>query len=471
KDSAIELGSIVHLFSHDADDGASESREAIERAQNLGLFSVLSLVQALAALEFASPLRLLAVSSHAQTIHGDENCACAKAPLSGLLLSINQELPWLRCLHLDCPGESGRGYAAAVVRELLGPSGDQEIAYRGNQRLVSGLQRVDIPAQPGVTRPGLPFRRRGFYILDNGLEGIGPHLAEFLLTKFEARLLLLGKDLPSTDRQRQGQAAERLATFDRLQQLAGDCAYASVDIQDPGDLARALEPWLAPWGSTPDGVIHLAAVPPEGALLAQSQNTLSATFAAEAARVWSLSEFCRKHPNSLFIILSSATDFADSGGRCALAASAAFQHALISRLQKHSSVRAHGFSLASWHDLAAPHETTNHEAAPVQAAVSVRRAINSILLGLQLGEGRLLIGLDEASPLIRARLFDGPLQCQKTTIFFTADRTLPRERLCELPLVDRYGSMARCDYVQMREPDSAASEQVELWPSVAEYFV
>jgi O-methyltransferase. len=44
-------------------------------------------------------------------------------------------------------------------------------------------------------------------------------------------------------------------------------------------------------------------------------------------------------------------------------------------------------------------------------------------------------------------------------------------RLNPEPLTDRYGSIVPCDYIQLREPESAGAEQLELWPSVAEYFV
>jgi len=471
RDSGIQLGSVIHLFSYDAEEGTIESRETIERAQEQGLYSVLSLVQALSTIEVEAPIRLLAVTSNAQAVHSHERSAYAQASLSGLLRTINQELPWLRCLHVDCPREVSRIYAAAISREFLGPAADQEVAYRDYQRWVPCLRRVDVALQTSGPNGELPFRRRGVYVLNNGLEGIGPRLAEFLLTRFDARILLLGKEmLPTDGEEEQGKAAERRGIYNHLQQLAGDCAYAAIDTDDQGALQRAIEARPVQWGDTLDGVIHLAVVPPECPLLEESWTTLSTAVGREVLSVWALSQIIQQHQDSIFVILSSATHFLGATGRCSLAAVSAFQNGLISHLAKYSNTRAYGLSLVSWEELTTA-ATAAQGVGPAQLAVSMRRGINSVFVGLRLGEGGLLIALDGGSPAIRAQMFNSSLDTRKTTIFFTARQPVSQDVLRALPLVDRYGSIAQCDYVQMREPESAAIEQVELWPSVAEYFV
>lgn len=471
RDSGVQIGSVVHLFSYDADLQMSESREGIERTQQQGFYSMLFLVQALAALASHTPVRLLAVSSNAQAILAHEASAYAKATLPGLLHTVSEELSWLRCLHIDCPAEAYDTYAPAITREVLGALADREVAYRGNQRWVSGLQQVPVATSTNQQSRDLPFQRHGVYLVNNGLEGIGPHVAEFLLTRFKARLVLLGKEpLPTDEHADQGTTDERQAIYHRLRQLSGNCVYAAVDIQDAEALQRALDGPLAQWGATLDGAIHLAASPSQRSLLEESKDTLATTFVPEVAGVWSLVELLRKQRGSVFITVSSAAHVLDAGGRCAVAASSAFQDRLISHLEKRGNLHVYGLSVAALDDLVnAPAHT--HDSAHAQLPVAVRRIVNSIIVGLQLGEARLVVGLDGDSPLLRARMFAGPLELRKTSLFFTAHRSVSREQLGALPLVDRYGAVAHYEYVQMREPESAGSEQIELWPSVAEYYV
>ncbi len=434
KASNVRPGSILHLFSYDTEQGETDS--------------ILPLAPALSALDSSTPLRLLAVSKHTH-----EGIACATA--AQLLHAIEPERPWLRCLHLDCPTDAALTYAPAIAKELLGTSADREIAYRGQQRWVAGLQQIDVVAVTRESPSGLPFQRQAVYVINGGLEGIGPQLAEYLLNRFNARLLLLGNTPLQTQTAMDGKDAVSLAHYQRLQQLPGECVYLTVDSLNQEQLQQALSASLAQWDNKLDGVIHLAATLPERPLPEETTKTLQAKLAAESSRVNTLYRILEQHQGKTFISLSAATSFPNTFAQYS------------QEVTQPSSPRVYHIGLADWDKL----NTAPMPDAKATADNLVRRSINAILVALQLNEEHVLVGLDSGSPLIRALAHNGSPQLSKTSVYFTARQLMTPAQLTPDPLIDRYGSIVPCDYIQLHEPQSAGPEQLELWPSVAEYFV
>jgi acyl transferase domain-containing protein/acyl-CoA synthetase (AMP-forming)/AMP-acid ligase II/acyl carrier protein/SAM-dependent methyltransferase len=455
---------ILHLFGQD--DGRNEAADCFDtsgedslRAQG-ELSGLLALIQSL---EPSSPVKLLAVSSRVRRIPGDTGTAGSKsfdtssfdisgAALPGLLAALEREVPRLRCLHADFTGEADDACVSAVVRELLCPSADREIAFREGRRWVAGLKRVDIAAAVAE----LPFRRQGVYLLAGELGGLGLMLAEFLLTRYEARLLIA----PGC---RAG--AWEPGKIERLYALPGDCVAIDADSTSAETLAQAVAAVLARRGNTLDGVIRLAAAGPAQPLDEETPETVSALLAAETAWALALERLLGARQDGLFIGLAPAAGFPDSHGGAGLAAVASFHDIQAARLEQRGNIQVHALGLSFWLD---PALASAGEELPSAAA---RRAFNAILVGLRLGPGRFLVGLDENRPDVRARCFDDSPELLKTTVYFTARRPVPLALLRTLPLSDTYGSAVACDFVPLREPEAAGSEQVELWPSVAEYFV
>jgi len=442
KASDIRLGSVLHLFSYD-----TEQKEAD---------SVLLLAQALSALDPDAPLRLLAVSGHQH-----EGIASAKAALPGLLHTIEQDQPRLRCLHLDCPADTPSAYAPAIVSELLGMSVDREIAYRGQQRWVAGLQQIDVATVTKESPSVLPFQHQAVYVINGGLEGIGPQLAEYLLSRFNSRLILLGE----TPLQSQAAADDkdaRPAHYQRLRQLSGECVYLAVAALNQEELQQALSATLAQWDNKLDGVIHLAAALPEHPLLEETQDPKSAPELIGANALYRILE---QFQGKFFVSLSSTSGFLSAPGQCSPATGTASREALAT--SPLGGPRFYSIGLSDWDSLG----TASALDAQTPVGSSVRRSINAILVALQLDEEQVLIGLDGDSPAVRAQTHIGPPQLGKTAVYFTARQLMTPARLNPEPLTDRYGSIVPCDYIQLREPESAGAEQLELWPSVAEYFV
>lgn len=373
-------------------------------------------------LDTSTPVKLFAVARQAHSAIAGEEPGYDRAALPGVLRILERDVTGLRCVHVDIATTAPAAAATELVQELLTPAADRDIAFRDDQRWVAGLARVEFSA----TLPELPFRRQGVYILGGPLGSLGTLLAEFLLDRYQARLLILDS------------ASSHLAS--------------ETCVHRPMTAPQAIAATLAEWGNRLDGVIYLAPTHTD-----PSPDGLSAHLEAEYLCLQALKQLLADYRGERFISLTPAAGFPGDHEDAGLAARAACHAAWAARLER--TIPTHSLGLAFWAE-----SWDGQEAA-------LRRAFTALLVGLRLGPGRFLVGLDGNHPEVRARCYADSPELLNTTVYFTARRPVPVAALRELALVDGYGSPAHCAFVPLREPEAAGSEQVELWPSVAEYFV
>ncbi|MHC5728831.1 MAG: KR prefix domain-containing protein, partial [Nostoc sp.] len=194
----LTIGQILHLWNYQEYQGEIKSIEALEKAQNRGIYSLLFLTQALAKTQiFQDLVQLLFVSSYTQSTQPTDNIAYEKSPVLGVIKSIPQEIPWLNCRHIDLTPNSLEVNGNYLLQELQVLSKEQEVAYRNGQRLIAGLEKVNLKDKP---KQKLPFKSRGMYLISGGLGGVAVEIAKYLIKFFNAKLLLVGRtDLPNED--------------------------------------------------------------------------------------------------------------------------------------------------------------------------------------------------------------------------------------------------------------------------------
>ncbi|HVR07471.1 MAG TPA: SDR family NAD(P)-dependent oxidoreductase, partial [Thermoanaerobaculia bacterium] len=117
----------------------------------------LSLVQLVAEQE-RSP-RLWWATRGAVSVTAEESAEVAQASLWGLGRTVMQEHPELSCTLIDL--EEGAQAAEALVCELTGADGEQEIAWRGGQRHVARLTRASGASVPAAENYSLVSGAKG----------------------------------------------------------------------------------------------------------------------------------------------------------------------------------------------------------------------------------------------------------------------------------------------------------------------
>jgi amino acid adenylation domain-containing protein/FkbM family methyltransferase len=465
----LDVDQVLHLWTYGPSSGEPCDGEALERAQDLGLYSLLFLAQALARVR--GPERstgLLVISSHTQPAAPQDVVAYERTPLLGLIKAIPQEMPQLDCRHLDLPVDRPEGNAAHVLCELRA-GGDREAAYRAGRRLVPRLEKVAW--RPEERRP-LPLRQGGLYLLSGGLGGIGVEVARYLLERYRARLVLLGRT-PLPDRAswaslvRRGDAlAERIEAFEALEQLGGAVCYEAVDVCDLERLRAAVGVAEARWGRPLDGVFHLAGVYHERLLAEETRQSVAAVLRPKVVGAWALHQLVRHRPGAVLVGFSSVTSFFAPAMFGAYAAANRFLEGLCHHQRCQDSVQSYCFAWSAWTEVGM--NRSRGGKAPLRARgrgiedLSAAQGLHALLAGLHQGEPRLLIGLDGDKPYVR-RHVESPVQPvqQLTAYVTTRGEALPRARLEALDVRDRFQTPSRCTFVPVRQMPRTAGGAID----------
>jgi amino acid adenylation domain-containing protein len=263
---------------------------------------------------------VVAASLH-QTL-GDEAVIPAVALCRGPVRSLPLELPGTRWAAIDfLPAEQVPSRVSAlaghVIAEFLAGLPDAEVAYRSASRWLAFVE----PRALHNTASKLVLG--GAYLISGGLGGLGLALAAHLVTRWGARLAIVGRSSVSD-----GPRATMLqAALAQLRGLGRAVAYVEADIADPVAAERALGIAEARFGRV-DGMFHLAGVP-DGALLEfRRRDEMAAVLAPKLSGGANLSALLRQGRGGFLVLFSSVVAVTGGIGQVAYVAANAYLDAL-----------------------------------------------------------------------------------------------------------------------------------------------
>ncbi|OON70558.1 hypothetical protein B0919_00590 [Hymenobacter sp. CRA2] len=213
----------------------------------------LGLAHAMQALAPEFTLKSVAVlTSGLHQVLGSEQLAYVQSLALGLVRVIPQEYG-IPCSNIDLDPQNP-GSLTALVQEIGQHSSgkDRVVALRHGKRWVEDFEHHVADEQPLL--PG--GRQGGKYLLTGGLGNVGYTLAQHLLTRYDATIILLGRrdlaQLPAAAQQK----------WQHLRSLSTRVSYHSFDVADAAALERLVAAEEAA-GQPIDGVIHAAGVTDE----------------------------------------------------------------------------------------------------------------------------------------------------------------------------------------------------------------
>ncbi|BAY50317.1 AMP-dependent synthetase and ligase (plasmid) [Scytonema sp. HK-05] len=453
----IIIGQILHLWTYDQYIGEVKSLDALEQAQEQGIYSLLFLVQALANVQGSdNSVQLLFISSHIQSISSTDLIAYEKSAVLGLLKTIPQELPNLNCRHIDLPYAEVETNGAYILQEMQVSSKEREVAYRNRQRFVPRLEKVDLTSEP---KSPVTFKQGGIYLITGGLGGIGIQIAQYLLKHYQTRLLLLGRT-PIPDKstwnahlEKEDAVAQRLKAYQELEQLGGEVIYEAVDICDLKQLQIIVEKAKSRWGKNLDGIIHLAGTFHEQLVLEETQENLAAVLRPKMLGSWALHQLVKGNKDSIFINFSSAHGFFGSTAVGAYAAANSFLDSFSHYQKYNSGLSSYCLVWSMWDEtgMSQGYQMKNLIRAKGYYVMSLSQGISSMLASLQHQQAHILIGLDGSNQNIQ-RWQPQAFSLQKLSAYCTT--TSSNNDIVKLPdfqLQDRFGTSCTCNLVQLNE--------------------
>ncbi len=137
------LVAIVHGWGMECVPTDSGTNEEMLEAQQKGALHILRLARAFDNARLSRPPQVFILTRDVQLVlDGDSAGAVSSSPIMGVMRVANNEMPangW-RLIDLDANHEAGE--VQNIVREIISPDGELEIAYRNGRRYVNRLQNV-----------------------------------------------------------------------------------------------------------------------------------------------------------------------------------------------------------------------------------------------------------------------------------------------------------------------------------------
>jgi acyl transferase domain-containing protein/acyl carrier protein len=304
-ETADQVQGVVYLWGANLFGGVSASVHELESAQQQILGGLLHLVQALVEQQQSKPVWI--VTRGAQWV-GDETVELspAQATLWGFGRVLREEHPDLWGGLLDLDPESAEYSAQAVLNEISSEDGEDQVAYRGEQRYVLRL----LPREKvGGLKP-YTFRPDGTYLITGGLGDLGSRLAKWMIGQGARRFILMGRaELPPRrqwhDVPVESDLGRRIAIVRELEAMGASVHLASINVSDETELRTYLETYEAEGWPPIIGVIHMAAVAQDNLITRLDDAALMNVLKPKMSGAWLLQQFLGDV--ELFVLFSSIT--------------------------------------------------------------------------------------------------------------------------------------------------------------------
>ena len=281
--------------------------------------SVVHLVQGLVNRTAPGTPRLWLITRGAQPVLAGEPVAVAQAPLWGLGKTIGFELPALRGTLVDLdPALAPPAAAALLWRQLSIDDAEDQVALRGEQRLVPRLWPIEESATAASCATPLSLGPTGTYLITGGLGGLGLAVARWMIERGARHLALVGRHEP---------APEAEAVVRMLRGSGAEVTVFAADVASESQLAGVLS-HIGERMPPLRGVVHAAGVLDNAPIVNLDAERMARVMAPKVEGAWNLHRATERLPLDFFVLFSSAVSVLGSPGQGNYAAANTFLDAL-----------------------------------------------------------------------------------------------------------------------------------------------
>ncbi len=312
--SGGDLAGVVDCWPLDISDISSEVRDTDQDANEIGMFTILRLVKALAEhaehVEHAAPRpRVHLVTANAQPAPGTNLTGIDQAPVWGLGRVIgHQEFAehWGGLIDIDHTDDHAHT-ATRICDHLLGEETEDQIAIRGRATFVPRLRPCS-----GLTRPfPTKLTADATYVVTGGTGALGRVVARYLAERGARHLTLLSRSgLPPRDRWpviAEGDSHfATVAAIRAIERLGVNITTASVDVADAEQVATWVSDHIRHGGRPIRGIIHAAGSVADKLLVNMSEADFAEVLAPKITGTRVLHDALKDHELEFFVMFGSA---------------------------------------------------------------------------------------------------------------------------------------------------------------------
>lgn len=284
--SGIDVKNILHMWNCS---GAGKWQDATWETQlNTGLYSLFYLFQALdKTCEQESELRCLFVYKSIEAANQPQHDAIA-----GLMHSLKLVKPFWQTANIEISDElyQTEDGVNKLINEL--EIKEFEVRYAMQDRFVRRLEKLNE-----IENVSPSLKQGGVYLLTGGLGGLGRLFADYLVTHFQARLILLGRR-PLTKN------TEKIIADWKKQ--GSDVLYVQGDVSHTADVDAMLAQVKTTFGDL-NGIFHAAGVLSEELFGQTTLESFKKVLAPKIQGTWNLDYATRTLPLDFFTVFSSTS--------------------------------------------------------------------------------------------------------------------------------------------------------------------
>jgi acyl-CoA synthetase (AMP-forming)/AMP-acid ligase II/NAD(P)-dependent dehydrogenase (short-subunit alcohol dehydrogenase family) len=410
---------------------------------------VLSLLRLIQALSPGPYPEIIVVTTRAVWARAGDEVDCAKTALLGLVRTARAEAIPIR--HVDVPVGQADAWADILIGEARRCGSDPVVAYRDGIRLTPRLRSVvpDIGTRPAIEAGGR-------YLLTGGLGGIGFELAQYLLSAYQTRLLILGRTPLSAG----GETHQRYLRLCAL----GEVRYSAVDVADTDAVSAAVKEAEAQWAGPLTGVLHLAGADVSGLwddlerhrLASESTEEFWRMFRSKVFGTWALRDLLAERPDTPLMLFSSVNGYFGGTSFGAYAAASSFLDGFADHWGRQLGRSVRSLAWSAWADVGMNRASPAAVAAAQRGfrTITAEEGLVSFLAALRVDEVHVLVGLDPTAPGVRAELDPRELGSTEVIVAYTASTSLPGGAVEQAIAAASVDAVVRCVRVAAlpREP-------------------
>jgi non-ribosomal peptide synthase protein (TIGR01720 family) len=330
-------------------------------SQDRGFYSLLFLAQALGKQHTNAPLHLLVLSNNMQAVNDEDVLCPAKATILGPCHVIGQEYQHITCRSVDMILPQQYSWQAErlidqLMAELIAPSAEPQVAYRGQHRWVPAYETIRLP---GSVEPQPRLRTHGVYLITGGLGGIGLTLAEHLARTRQAKLILISRSTlpPRTSwtallaaNELSADLAHKVRQVQMLEELGAEVLVLGVDVADQAQMQAAIQQAYTRFGVI-HGVIHAAGVAGGGMMQAKTPEGADKVLSAKLQGTQILGDLFSTAQLDFFILCSSLASLLGEFGQVDYCAANAFLDAFAHDYAARHNIFTVAINWDAWQDV------------------------------------------------------------------------------------------------------------------------
>ncbi|MRN57058.1 type I polyketide synthase [Paenibacillus monticola] len=351
---------IVHAWSLTAET-RTLTPEVVRDAQILGFYSLLYLAQAMDRVPRKHDYEIIVITDGIHLVNGDEVVQAEKATLLGGVMVIPQEYPAIRCRSVDIDHVNRTVWQQKklldqLVKELSAPVRDLLVTYRRGARLVQLLEPLTLHRPQDKA---LQLRERGVYLITGGLGAIGLLFAEYLITRWHAKVVITGRTsfpsaqewdgllaiLPAKDA-----TSQKIRRLQTMLQNGGDVLVMEADVADEERMRIVVQEAEERFG-TLNGVIHAAGIVGKKSFISIQETTPSHVeeqFQAKLYGMLTLESVLRGKELDFCMLMSSLASVLGGLGHIVYSAANLFVDHYVHRHNTEADVRWIGVNWDFW---------------------------------------------------------------------------------------------------------------------------